>query len=184
MEEIWKYVKGYEGLYLISNLGRVKNLQKYYIRKNIKIPKKQCELKTCKGKVGYIVTDLNKNNKRKTKYIHRLVAEAFIPNPENKPCVNHKDGNKLNNKISNLEWVTYSENNKHAWDNNLKPNALLRMKAGTRKIKVNQYDLEGNFIKQWDSIIEAEKHYNTYKGRISICCKKNRIASGYKWKYD
>lgn len=108
-EEIWKDIKGYEGLYKISSKGRVKSLKrnttKGGIMKNIK--------KT------YYVICLSKKGVAKYHQIHRLIAKAFIPNPNKKPQVNHIDGNKFNNEISNLEWVTVSENIKHAYKNKL-----------------------------------------------------------------
>jgi hypothetical protein len=104
--ETWKSIKGYEDIYKVSNLGRVKRL-KGYGSKNDKI------LKQRSGKRGYYYINLCKNGKPKSQKIHRLVADAFIPNPNNKPQVNHKDGNKLNNNGKNLEWVTNKENILH-----------------------------------------------------------------------
>lgn len=117
-EEIWKDIKGYEGLYQISSVGRVKRIDKEII---VKTPHKGTFVKIWKGRIlkpgkgMYFMIDLCKNNKVKRKLIHRLVAETFIPNPENKPQVNHIDGNKYNNKVSNLEWVSISENAIHAY---------------------------------------------------------------------
>lgn len=116
--EIWKSIEGYEGLYEVSNFGRIKSLPRYVILGNGKmcerlIDEKILEQKTT-TKFGYKKVSLNKNKKQKTFVIHRLVASAFIPNPENKPQVNHKDGVKTNNNLENLEWVTASENQIHA----------------------------------------------------------------------
>lgn len=100
MKEDWKDIKGYETLYQISNFGRVKMIHRNnLIKKTTKVPK------------GYIRIGLTKNGITKYFYIHRLVAETFIPNIENKPCINHKDHNVKNNNVNNLEWVTYKENN-------------------------------------------------------------------------
>lgn len=125
--EIWKEVKGYEGLYEVSNLGRVRSLGRKFPRKNGTIGarkaqiKKQCETGKRKNKQGYLCTRmLDKNNISKAQLVHILVARAFIENPENKPTVNHKDGNKHNNNVDNLEWSTYSENNQHAIDKGLR----------------------------------------------------------------
>ena len=107
MEEIWKDVKGYEGLYQVSNLGNVKSIRKNIIKKPSRLPK------------GYLQMRLSKNGKNKYISIHRLVAQAFIPNINNYPCVNHKDCNPQNNKVNNLEWCTYKENNSYK-NHNLK----------------------------------------------------------------
>lgn len=101
-EEIWKDIQGYEQFYQISNFGNVKSLRHNLIMKL--------------GKAEYLIATLCKYGKSKSFMVHRMTATAFIPNPENKPCINHLDGNKYNNKISNLEWVTYKENMKHAYD--------------------------------------------------------------------
>lgn len=112
MTEIWKPVKGYLGFYEISNLGRIKSLKDNLGRD------RELILKPQKRKDGYFIIDI----KRSTKFLHRLVAEAFIPNPENKPQVNHKDSNRGNNRFDNLEWVTASENMRHAYEyGNRKP---------------------------------------------------------------
>jgi len=109
---MWKEIKDFEGLYLVSDDGRVKSLQTYRGTKpKIKEP--------YLGKRGYYVVDLSKRGYRKNVKVHRLVALAFIPNPDNKPQVNHIDGDKLNNHVSNLEWATCLENNRHARANGL-----------------------------------------------------------------
>ena len=115
MNEIWKDIKGYEGYYQISNCGRVKSLERTAIAKcnSIRrVPEKI--LSICNDKDGYNIITLTKNSKKKTFKIHRLISQYFIRNPKNKPEVNHKDGNKQNNNINNLEWATESENTTHA----------------------------------------------------------------------
>jgi hypothetical protein len=121
MKEIWKDIKGYEGLYQVSNLGRVKSLARRvnsmsdkgrFVRERI--------LKQVVTEAGYARVCLCKENIEKTVSVHRLVAIMFLKNPENKPEVNHKDGVKLNNYIDNLEWCTNSENGKHAYRIGLK----------------------------------------------------------------
>lgn len=111
--EQWKDIADYEGLYQVSSLGRVKSLKDNKGKKREKI------LKQYLSNGNYLFVGLRKNNKRKNYRIHKLVANAFISNPLNKPCVNHIDGNKANNNINNLEWVTYSENMKHAFKSGL-----------------------------------------------------------------
>lgn len=122
MEEIWKDIKNYEGLYQISNLGRIKSLPRKNKRRNIK---KEFIKSTSKIKKGYLRVGLSKNGVIKYYYPHRLVAEAFIPNPQNKPCVNHKDCNVKNNNANNLEWCTYIENNNYKNHNIKKHISLL-----------------------------------------------------------
>lgn len=111
-KEQWKDIKGYEGFYQISNLGRVKRLG------NLP-PYKEHFLKLICNRQGYFYVCLCVENKRQAKTVHRLVAQAFIPNSKNKPCVNHIDGKKSNNKAENLEWCTHCENTKHAYKTGL-----------------------------------------------------------------
>ena len=108
-QEQWKTINGFENLYEINLAGVVKNINQYSTSK----------LTTRIDRAGYTTVRLSKNGNTHTKYIHRLIAESFITNPNNKPEVNHKDGNKLNNAVDNLEWVTHAENMKHAYYNNL-----------------------------------------------------------------
>ena len=105
MKEIWKDIKGYEGIYQVSNFGRIKSSYTKRI------------LKGGKNKAGYLLVGLYKQGVLSRKSIHRLVAEAFIPNPDNKPEVNHIDENKTNNMVSNLEWMTAKENINHGTRN-------------------------------------------------------------------
>ena len=110
MKEIWKPIKGYEGRYEISNFGNV-----YSIRRKILLT----QTPSYQDIRGYNQVCLFKDNKKHTKLVHRLVAEEFLPNPNNLPQINHKDGNKFNNNVINLEWCDASYNTKHAYDNNL-----------------------------------------------------------------
>lgn len=114
--EIWKEIKNYEGLYEISSKGRVKSLA----RISGSCVRKERLLKLNTTKDGYSFVSLSKDSKQKSFRIHRLVAEAFIPNPDNKETVNHKDGDKSNNHIENLEWATREENIQHSYDLGLK----------------------------------------------------------------
>jgi len=118
--EIWKDIKGYEGLYQVSNLGRVKSLQRYVTHNfgGKKIVRERILKQIINGS-GYYLVCLHILGKQKNHHIHRLLSDHFIPNPDNKPQVNHIDGNKLNNNIKNLEWATSSENTQHAIDNGL-----------------------------------------------------------------
>jgi len=110
MKEVFKDIPNYEGIYQVSNLGRVKSFKK----------DKPKNLKQSENTHGYYKVGLCKNGKQETLKVHRLVAIAFIKNTKNKKCVNHIDGDKKNNSVNNLEWCTYSENTYHAYKNNLK----------------------------------------------------------------
>lgn len=116
MEEIWKGVDGFEGFYQVSNLGRVKSLERQakHNRFNVMMTLREKYLRPGISSSTYITVILSDGIKRKTFSLHRLLAIAFIPNPLNLPYINHIDGNKLNNNLSNLEWCTASENMKHA----------------------------------------------------------------------
>lgn len=163
MEEIWKDIKGYEGYYQVSNLGRVQSIKKRKIFRNNKNSR------------GYIVVTLTKNNIERSFAVHRLVAQTFINNPDNLPQVNHIDGNKQNNKVENLEWCTQKENQIHCYRNNLQ-------RLGTKKII--QINVDGTIIKEWDSITDAEMKLKINHGKISMVCRgKRKTAGGYLWKY-
>ena len=181
MIEIYKPIVGYEGLYEVSNLGNVRNLKTNIILKQ----------KINKG--GYMNVGLWKNGK-KTFLIHRLVAQAFIPNPDNKPEVNHKDEIKSNNCVYNLEWVTSKENANYGsrterLSNKLKGRKLSeetkqKMRQSQPKKKVVQLKLDGEFIKIWNGIMETERNLKINHVGISACCRgKQKTAGGYKWMY-
>lgn len=163
MQEIWKDIKSYEGLYQVSNLGNVKS---NYTNKNLKFIGKE-----------YKCVKLYKNKEGNTFYIHRLVAELFIDNPDNKYQVNHKDENKYNNKVDNLEWCTHKENMNYGKKQD-------RESISKTKYNILQYDLEGNFIKEWFNLREIIQNTNYKKGNIMLCCRKTyKQAYGYKWEY-
>lgn len=188
MKEIWRDIKGYEGLYQVSNMGNVKSLSR-------KVKCLNNKYRTINGKVlkimqmnnGYLFVGLWKNNKTERKLVHRIVAETFIPNPENKPEVNHIDGDKHNNNVENLEWCTRSYNTLHSYTIGLreKQRNKIRQNNILNKSKiVIQYDLQGNLIKEWESVSAIAKHYNYSQGAISNCCRHERNkAYGYKWEY-
>lgn len=207
LNEEFRDIEGFEGLYQVSNYGRVKSLKLYYYNskeKKMKFIYRNKILKYRLTKTKYCRVNLYLK-KSIDFYVHRLVAQAFIKNINSKPCINHIDGNKANNRVDNLEWCTISENNLHAIKNNLrktgKDNPLYGKKLKgeqLRKIrekikelnkmnckKVNQYDLQGNYIKTWNSCVEASKQFGKNKNRlISACASGNyKSAYGYRWEY-
>jgi hypothetical protein len=170
-------IEGYEGMYSITNDGKI------YSWKNCKDGNPK-EIKQSKKKNGYLQVKLFKNSLRKYYITHRLVAKTFIKNPNNKPEVNHIDGNKQNNDISNLEWVTSSENQKHAFK--IGKQKAIKDIDNKQSIKIRQLDLDGNLVYLWDSInqVKREIGFNTFG--IIKCCKKEKrykTAYGYKWEY-
>ena len=182
MKEIWKNIKGYENLYEVSNYGNVRSLDHYRNNNNGIAFQKGKILKPGIQNTGYASVVLSKEGKTKCYKVHRLVAETFIPNTNNYKCVNHKDENKLNNMVENLEWCNHEYNNNYGTKQE-------RYKKSMRKSvgrKVNQYDLEGNFIKKWNCFAEIEEYLNKKRAGTPIwmCCnKKIKTAYGYKWEY-
>ena len=183
MLETWKPVKGYEGLYEVSDRGRVKSLEREVSFKSknqfgvfyteYKTPERI--LSPIMQSNGYWVVGLGFMGKRKIKSIHRLVAEAFIENPDNKPQVNHIDGNKGNNNASNLEWATPSENTKHAYKT-----ALLTHYSRA----VYQIDPETIIGKRWESVRAASRALGITESGIIKCCRGERkMSGGYIWRY-
>lgn len=176
MNEIWKDIKGYEGLYQVSNLGRVRSVDRY-------VKQKEGFYQYIKGRIrksklnngGYMLVSLSKDNKGKTFLIHRLVAQAFIPNSENKPQVNHIDENPCNNCVDNLEWCDAKYNCNYGNHSEKLSKAFKR--------KVAQYTLDGIYVKTWNSYKEAGLALNINRGNISNCVN-NRCKScgGYIWK--
>ena len=141
-KEIWKDIEDFEGYYQISNLGNVKSLQRLAKNKDGHRIVKERILRQTKAGAGYLTVMLSKKQIAQRKIIHRLIALYFIPNPQNKPCINHIDGNKLNNCINNLEWCTYLENNIHAYKNGLIPTKITQTEAN----QIRQLYLTGEYI--------------------------------------
>lgn len=166
MKEIWRCIKNYPN-YEISSLGNVKN------KKTNKI------LKPFSTGNEYLKVSLSNNSKTKQFFVHRLVAQAFIPNPNNLPEVNHKkEFEKTNNTVENLEWCNHSYNQNYGTRNERVSKKLSKIYCK----KINQYDLQGNFIRTWDSIKEAEK--NVGSTHISQCAKGIfKQTKGYIWRY-
>ena len=178
MTEYWKDVKGYEGLYQVSNLGNINGLNR--VLKNNHVWKERI-LKPCKGSNRYLHVRLYKNGKVKTITVHRLVAEAFIPNPLNLPQVNHKDEDKTNNLVSNLEWCDCKYNINYGRRNE---KASKAMTNGKKSKTVLQLRKDGSLVRIWPSASEVHKVLNYSQGHISECCRGERhLSYGYKWCY-
>lgn len=175
--EKWKPIKGYEGLYEVSDQGKVRGLERTVIKKNgVPFTARECTLRPHKTKKGYLLADLWKDNKEKRFYIHRLVAEAFIPNPKALKEVNHKDEDKENNSVENLEWASRLENVRYGTG--------IERGGISRSRKVYQYSKEGNFIKEWTSTRACEKEGHDHTS-VSDCCRgKIKTHHGYKWSYE
>lgn len=161
MEEIWKDIEGYPN-YQVSNMGRVKSL---------KFGKEKI-LKSNNDGGGYFMVNLSKDRKQKTHRIHRLVASAFLPNPDNLPQVNHKDEDKSNNRVENIEYCDAKYNNSY----------------GTRIERIQkpilQFTKEDKLVRKWSSLTDVEIELGIKHGDISKCCKGKRKAAGdYKWGY-
>lgn len=184
--EIWKEIENYPD-YEISSYGRVKSLKWGKTRM----------LKFSTNNSGYLTIHLRKNGKTKSYLIHRLVANAFIPNPDNKPCIDHIDGNPSNNRVENLRWVTQKENsNNPITRNNIRnskinvyqginnPNFGNRGKLNPLSKSVLQFDKNDNFIKKWDSMVDIERELKYNVSPIGACCNQRKYrhtAYGYKW---
>lgn len=185
--EKWKSIIGYEGIYEVSNLGNFRKLLPNGLVKN---------LKSTPNNWGYYTIGLRKDGKVKQYRISRLIAEAFIPNPENKPYVDHIDTDKSNNKVDNLRWVTPSENSNNplsvshmleSWDNSDRRKHQREINLGElhpRAKSVCQLDEEGNVINTFFTSVEAANYLGCKRANITKCCLGERKhAGGYRWKY-
>lgn len=177
---VWKSIKGYEAHYEVSNTGLVKSFKR---NKNGII------LKPIADRKGYLRVPLCKNGKEKRYFIHRLVAEAFIPNPENKPQVNHINENKADNHVENLEWCTQTENINWGKGSIARKEKCTRMcrELGKRtymqanekhRMKIIQKDINGNIVNTFDSQVEAAKALKLQRSSISQCINGKRKSTG------
>lgn len=175
MEEIWKDIENFRGLYQVSNLGRVRSLDRDIIQQGSIHHYKGVVMSPHLSNAGYLMIRLSKNNRKFDFTIHRLVATAFIPNPNNFPCLNHKDENKENNNVNNLEWCSVKYNISYG-------TATLRRSKKMGKT-VCQYSLDGNLIKTYSSIREAARETGFCASSIGDCTRGNSHQSyGFIWK--
>ena len=178
MEEIWKDIPEYEGLYQASNLGRIKSIERFtsdghHIMSKI--------LKPSLAK-GYLKVSLCKDNVAKTIYVHRLVAKTFLTNKDNLPCINHKDENKLNNRVDNLEWCTHFYNTHYG--TSIKKNREKQLNYKKTSKPVIKLNKDNEIINKYLSINEAMRMTKINAINICQCCKgKRKTAGGYIWRY-
>lgn len=184
IDEIWKPIEGYEGLYEVSNLGNVRSLGNGKTWKEPRIRKTNI----CNN--GYHSVSLYKNGKEKRFLVHRLVAESFILNPDNLPQVNHKDEDKTNNCADNLEWcsaeynINYGTHNERMVEHLYIPMLGKFGKLHPNSKPIYQFSLEGNLIKMFESTREVERELGYRNSNISACARgKSKTAYGYIWKY-
>ena len=176
-KEVWRDIEGYEGLYQISDQGRVKSLERKFIGKiGRERYVKECFLKPGADRGGYLRVGLCDGEKRKTFKVHRLVCEAFHENPDSKPQVNHINEIKTDNRASNLEWATARENS------NFGTRTERLGKAQSKP--VGQYTLDGDLVKVWQSTSEVERQTGFSQGNISLAANgKYKQVYGFRWKY-
>ena len=195
--EIWKPVVGYEGLYEVSNLGQIRSLGN--TRGPSRFKGKITILRTEASWVGHLRVQLRKDGKYKHYYVHRIVAAAFLPNPDKLPIINHKDCNPLNNSVDNLEWCTQKYNANYADAQKKKVISFKesnvnschyykglatknRLKVGSYEKPVHQIDIAtGDIIQTFRSIREAERTFNTKHISAVVNGRRNK-AKGYFWK--
>lgn len=170
--EIWKDVNGYVGLYKVSNTGKILSM------------KKGKEMTLHVDVYGYHIATLYKDKKHKTHKVHRLVAIAFIPNPNEYPSVNHKDENKKNNHVDNLEWSSSFYNANYGSRNkNISKTQTNRIDQARH---VLQFTRDGLLVAEFESVREAERQTGVYRSNIIACCKGNKrypAAGGFVWEY-
>lgn len=180
MEEVWKDIKGYEGIYMVSNKGRIKSLERKIETRNRwgkmerRFPGKIIKPSICK-RTGYYNVVLNNSDGGKTFKVHRLVAIAFVENKNNLPQVNHKDENKINNCVENLEWCTAKYNSNYG------TKTKRAAKAQSKKVAKMK---NGGIIEIYDSLHDVTRKTGiSFKNVCSVCNGLRKTAGGYEWKY-
>lgn len=184
MEEIWKDIVGWEDSYMVNNLGTVISKARLIWNGVCYFESREHKMTQSLDSTGYYCMYFSNNNKRSSVRVHRIIAKAFIPNPDNKKTVNHIDGNKLNNNIDNLEWCTQKENVRHAWDNNLS-HPSMKNKFGENhhsSIKIAKFDSNLNKISEFFGVNEACRVDGEKVGKISWAIKHGtKTKKGFYW---
>lgn len=182
MNEIWKDIPWYEGLYQVSSCWVIKSYPKMWSWWHLW---KTMKLSTNWNWYAHLY--LTKNKNRKLFSVHRIVAMTFLENVENKKEVNHIDGNRINNKLENLEWCTHWENERHKyklWYTWSKPWLWKKSWEHKRSASVAQYTIMWDFVRKWECITDIYRELWYSRGNISTVCKwKRKIANGFIWKY-
>lgn len=187
--EIWKDIAGYEGYYQVSNYGNVKSLDRIVQSKQMQKSIKGKVLKKSLMKIGYCSVNLCIKGKCRQSLIHRMVGMAFIPNPENKKEINHKNGIRHDNYYENLEWVTSRENQLHKYRvlkiDHSRPNLGRYGALHNNAVAVSQYSLEGEHIADFGAVIEAARYCGSNNGSsiVRVCKGVSKTYKGYIWKY-
>ena len=176
MIEIFKDIKDYEGLYQVSNFGNVWSL-------NYKRTGRAELMKTSKNTKGYLKVTLCKDGKRKHFLIHKLVAGAFLENPDNLPQVNHIDENKKNNRVDNLEWCDNKYNCNYGTRNQRIAKNSVKLKNGKTSKSVLQFSLSGEFIREWPSTNEVGRNGFKQPNIVKCCLGERKSAGGFIWRY-
>lgn len=182
--ENWKQIDGYKPIYEVSNLGRIRSLARATNDNGGLFHRKERLLKYGKSKLGYLLVFLySKDGKKKTIPVHQIVAKAFIPNPENKPEVDHKDGDKTNNAVANLRWATHKEN--CANPITAKKQKVFVQERAKHKKKIAAYTQAGELVGVWPTITMAAIETNTCRHSISYAANgKYKTANNLIWKYN
>lgn len=189
-KEEWKDIQNYEGYYIVSNTGRIKSLDRIEKINGWQRIKRGKELIPYNCGAGYLVVCLAKNGYKRKFYIHRIVAETFIPNINNKKEVDHIDTIVTNNRIDNLRWVTRSENHLNPITRERRREVAKHIKKASganhhRSRPIYQYTLKGVFIKNWESSIQIEQSMNISRRCVLDCCRgKYEKSHGYIWRYE
>lgn len=187
--EIWRHIPDYENIYKLSSYGRVKSLKRMiYPRTYPQYPcysKPEQLLKNCINSAGYCIVSLCKSGKVTSFHVHVLLGICFLNNPGNKPCINHRNGVKIDISLSNLEWNTYKENAIHSYANGLqKP---IKGRTGSKcasSKRIMQLTMDGELIKIHDAVRDAARELHIDNSHISACARGlYSFARGFKWKY-